>query len=364
MGLDSSKLVRELRGPIQLTFDIKIGRPNNTEHNKMFTTECGVICRNHAPLRLSCWGDISSTDYGELVRRLQNKFQWDVTDTVATEFINKQLGQVWRQQRCDHAKRIQELIAKGSDPHAHPVSGVTQADWEWIVDFIRSDTYQARSMTNKANREKQLFGHRAGSKPFVMHQKQKEVGPVDLFKDTHFSESKGWISDEAAARYREMEERRQSQSQSTVEGDPTSFNELEITQEVLGDRSGYVRGLGWGPRPANYGQCNTNNTMSPSSAVSELGRLREQLETQREQMETQRVQLETQREQMEAQRAQLETLATLQPVMSALLQRFPELGGLTCVPQPQNPQLQEVPQQPGLESMPSNSRDPSLPSDL
>ncbi|KAK1296283.1 hypothetical protein QJS10_CPB15g00864 [Acorus calamus] len=44
--------------------------------------------------------------------------------------------------RCDHAKRIQELIAKGSDPHAHPATGVTQADWEWIVDFIRSDTYQ------------------------------------------------------------------------------------------------------------------------------------------------------------------------------------------------------------------------------
>ncbi|KAK1301584.1 hypothetical protein QJS10_CPB12g00861 [Acorus calamus] len=37
---------------------------------------------------------------------------------------------------------------------------------------------------------------------------------------------------------REMEERRQSQSQSTVEGQPASFDELEITQEVLGHRSG------------------------------------------------------------------------------------------------------------------------------
>ncbi|KAK1272891.1 hypothetical protein QJS04_geneDACA013183 [Acorus gramineus] len=145
MGLNSNKLVRELRGPIQLTFNLTIGRPNNPEHNKMFTTECGVICRNHAPLRLSRWGDISSTGYAELVRHLQGKFQWDETDTVAIEFINKQLGQVWRQQRCKHAKRIQELIAKGSDPQAHPAMGVSQADWEWIVDFIRSDTYQVVS---------------------------------------------------------------------------------------------------------------------------------------------------------------------------------------------------------------------------
>ncbi|KAK1289734.1 hypothetical protein QJS10_CPB18g00450 [Acorus calamus] len=202
MGIESNKLVRELRGPIQLTFDRAIGRVNNLEHNKMFTTESGVICRNHAPLRLSRWGDISSTDYAELIRRLQDKFKWDETDTVASEFINKQLGQVWRQQRCDHAKRIQELIAKGSDPKAHPAMRVSHDDWKWIVDFIRSDTYQARSMVNKANREKKLYGHRAGSKAFAMYQKQKEVGPVDLFKDTHFSESKGWISDEAAAKHK------------------------------------------------------------------------------------------------------------------------------------------------------------------
>ncbi|KAK1311656.1 ABC transporter A family member 6 [Acorus calamus] len=38
--------------------------------------------------------------------------------------------------------------------------------------------------------------------------------------------------------HQEMEERRQSQSQSTVEGQSTSFNELDITQEVLGHRLG------------------------------------------------------------------------------------------------------------------------------
>ncbi|KAK1294128.1 hypothetical protein QJS10_CPA16g00873 [Acorus calamus] len=47
-----------------------------------------------------------------------------------------------RVQRCDHAKRIQELIAKGSDPKAHPAMRVSHDDWKWIVDFIRSDTYQ------------------------------------------------------------------------------------------------------------------------------------------------------------------------------------------------------------------------------
>ncbi|KAK1296662.1 hypothetical protein QJS10_CPB15g00684 [Acorus calamus] len=35
-----------------------------------------------------------------------------------------------------------EVAPKGSNPQAHPASGVSQADWGWIVDFIRSDTYQ------------------------------------------------------------------------------------------------------------------------------------------------------------------------------------------------------------------------------
>ncbi|KAK1308509.1 hypothetical protein QJS10_CPA09g01005 [Acorus calamus] len=39
-------------------------------------------------------------------------------------------------------------------------------------------------------------------------------------------------------------------------------SELEITQEVFGHRLEYVRGLGWGPCPASYGQCSGNITMS------------------------------------------------------------------------------------------------------
>ncbi|KAK1300084.1 hypothetical protein QJS10_CPB13g01261 [Acorus calamus] len=112
-----------------------------------------------------------------------------------------------------------------------------------------------------------------------------------------------------------MEEQRRSQSQSTIEGDPASFDEMEITQQVLGHRSGYLRRLGWGPCPVTFGQCSGANKVSPA-ASDELEKLRDQLETQRDQLETQRVQLQTQQE----------YISTMQPVMSALLQRFPELG--------------------------------------
>ena len=51
-------------------------------------------------------------------------------------------------------------------------------------------------------------------------------------------------------------------SEETVEGSqpPT---ELEITQRVLGTRSGYIKGMGYGPKPAASSRSSNNRQTDP-----------------------------------------------------------------------------------------------------
>ncbi|KAF9604309.1 hypothetical protein IFM89_005635 [Coptis chinensis] len=74
---------------------------------------------------------------------------------------------------------------------------------------------------------------------------QQEAGMIALYRKTHFSEKKGWVSHEAENNYERMVE---LQNQPTPEGS-NPLTEEEIFYEVLGVRPSYKRGLGHGEAP-------------------------------------------------------------------------------------------------------------------
>ncbi|KAK1302240.1 hypothetical protein QJS10_CPB12g00020 [Acorus calamus] len=82
-----------------------------------------------------------------------------------------------------------------------------------------------------------------------MHQMQnpetgEQRGEVDHYKDVHYRERSGtWVHPLALERWEAMQLMR---SQPTA--DNTQQSELEIISNVLGSRSGYVRGLGHGAK--------------------------------------------------------------------------------------------------------------------
>ncbi|KAK9045790.1 hypothetical protein V6N11_051698 [Hibiscus sabdariffa] len=73
----------------------------------------------------------------------------------------------------------------------------------------------------------------------------QEPNRMDFFKATHYSNGKGWTSSNAQTTYEKMVE---LQSTPVEEGsDPKTTD--DIVDEVLGTRSGYIPGLGYGPKP-------------------------------------------------------------------------------------------------------------------
>ncbi|KAK1299392.1 hypothetical protein QJS10_CPB14g01058 [Acorus calamus] len=101
------------------------------------------------------------------------------------------------------------------------------------------------------NRANLVVNHVAGSKSFIRHRREmqnpetgEERGEIDHYKDVHYREQKGtWVHPLALERWETMQLKR---SQPTPDGAQRS--ELEIMSDVLGNKSGYVRGLGHGAK--------------------------------------------------------------------------------------------------------------------
>ncbi|XP_058106613.1 uncharacterized protein LOC131249886 [Magnolia sinica] len=128
---------------------------------------------------------------------------------------------------------------------------VTDDDWRILCDRFSSNSFQKRSKINSDNREKLEVNHVAGSKSFAeFHHNMRDsvtgqkLGPVDLYRGTHCRQAmRSWVHPRADEIWAAMDTLR---NQPTPDG--TQRSEPEILSEVLGTRSGYVRGLGHGAK--------------------------------------------------------------------------------------------------------------------
>ncbi|XP_031260309.1 uncharacterized protein LOC116118460 [Pistacia vera] len=103
---------------------------------------------------------------------------------------------------------------------------------------------------NDVNQTKHTMPHNQGSMAslVVRNEIEKELNgeecdQISLFKFTHFKEGKGWIPLEVEAKYNEMIELKEK---SSLDDKPLTAD--EICDQVLGTRSGYIKGLGYGPK--------------------------------------------------------------------------------------------------------------------
>ncbi|KAJ0041108.1 hypothetical protein Pint_26732 [Pistacia integerrima] len=94
--------------------------------------------------------------------------------------------------------------------------------------------------------------HNQGSMAFVVVRNEiekkelngEECDRISFFKFTHFKEGKGWMPLEVEAKYNEMIELKEKSS-----SDDKPLTADEICDQVLGTRSGYIKGLGYGLKP-------------------------------------------------------------------------------------------------------------------
>ncbi|KAF9588042.1 hypothetical protein IFM89_007217, partial [Coptis chinensis] len=90
----------------------------------------------------------------------------------------------------------------------HPYSSISQDVWECWCDFWETEKLKNVSEKTKYSRSCLTTGHRGGSKSFIRDladmadpESQQEPSQIELYKNTHYNEKKGWISFQVEENY-------------------------------------------------------------------------------------------------------------------------------------------------------------------
>ncbi|RVW51303.1 hypothetical protein CK203_075479 [Vitis vinifera] len=296
--------------PLPITIKPSDGKQTGKYCEKL-SNEIGLTVRQHAPVRVEKWKQMPRAEINTMLDRIKffpcltmkEKFALDLTQEHVKKSLEKQLSDRFRNWRCDlhkHFKKFPTVVEAKRNPHE---SVSNQEDWDYLCDRFSSEEFKRRSAINSVNRSKMPFHHRGGSRSFIQHGLQvstengEMVGQIELFKLVHWKSQDGWINQEARDYYEKMLE---LQRQPIAEG-AVAMTEAEICERVLGQKSGYVKGLGFGPKPISFSKSR------PSSSEREIELEHRLVETQLL-VETQQQQLETQQDRID----QLEALVQKQ----------------------------------------------------
>ncbi|CAL5435386.1 unnamed protein product [Camellia sinensis] len=259
-GKNSSRLISQ-HGGKKLFVGVSIERRTFVGLNATkAANELGAQIRLQAPLQgTKNWEDVPPVIRAAIVQSLRDKFEiegydesplpQEIIDTKATHLFKG-----WRYHMHEHYK---ELVKEGTDPYSKPFVGVSEEDWRYMIDEVfLGDTHKdrKRSTRNIANRKKLPYNHTMGSRSFSTAisiegiETGKEPHIVDFFKTSHWSKKKkDWIEPVCAELYEKMDQLREESSQPGA----TPLTQEEITVQVLGKRSRYLRGFRVGPKPSS-----------------------------------------------------------------------------------------------------------------
>ncbi|KAB1216076.1 hypothetical protein CJ030_MR4G026978 [Morella rubra] len=165
---------------------------------------------------------------------------------------------------------------------------------------------QGKSEINRRNRSKLTVYHTTGTKSFARKRHEllgavhiDEVGPADLYAASHKRKNGEWICDAARMNFEKMME---VEAQATMEG--RTLTDVEVFTQVLGEKRGYVRGLGDSVRPVS--------TSCSSSSADMARRLTET------QLELEQIRADREKESQE----QMHEIHSLQQKMEEMQERM------------------------------------------
>ncbi|XP_059308563.1 uncharacterized protein LOC132059799 [Lycium ferocissimum] len=251
----TTRKVRRVRGrnkckevaSLQAGEKLKVTFYNNRtvgKNSSIFSRHLGKLVRDQSmcPLGVSSWDDIEEEKLNHMWAAVEDKFESDDTDTHRDHILGwmKELWNKWRGQlhgKYVKGKPIQEALKNIPE-------GIDKKQWEWLVkEHFSTETFQARSNRNAANRAKLKMFHRIGSKPIreVIYQKGGKHGnPPDLatvFFETRKKDNK-LVESEAIEKHAQIQE--------LVQSEP-SLPSIEIVEKCFGPQiRSHVFGFGGG----------------------------------------------------------------------------------------------------------------------
>ncbi|KAL3638089.1 hypothetical protein CASFOL_018102 [Castilleja foliolosa] len=274
--------------------DPAIGRPTHRLESAKFSSQVGVVACDVLPV-VRKWKEV------DVISALE-----PCIDHMLAMRIERLKNSSRQQHRLHvHYKRFPNVEeAKRNKPTA-----VTDREqWEQLFDHINSPEFKNQSQANSNNRKKVQAKHSTGQTPFTIIQneisrkKGDDCDVIELYKLTHENVNGKWSSNVAQENWELMMEKKAKYAEQG-----TDKSEQEIMTELLGLANGYIKGLGYGPKP-------------PSKRNSEL---KQELEETRAKLEESRSDTAAYKSKVNALTDQLKE----QGAQIAKLMAFMEAGG-------------------------------------
>ncbi|XP_059311735.1 uncharacterized protein LOC132063250 isoform X1 [Lycium ferocissimum] len=214
------------------------------KNSNLFLRHLGKIVRdrNMCPLGVSAWDDIKEEKLNHMCAAVADKFESDDMD-IHRDHILRWMKELWNKWRG----KLHETYVKGKpiqEALKNVPKGVDKKQWEWLVkEHFFTESFQARSNRNIANRAKLKMLPRIGSKPIreIIYQKGGKDGKPPNLATVFFETRKKnntLVDPEAIEKHAQIEE--------LVQSEP-SLPSIEIVEKCFGPQSrSHVFGFGGG----------------------------------------------------------------------------------------------------------------------
>ncbi|KAH0652924.1 hypothetical protein KY289_030602 [Solanum tuberosum] len=326
-GKGLEKMKRALGKKMAIEIPAGKGRPVKAVQSAKLSNELGIIARNFLALP-NKWKELTVEEKDAALIRCHEKFEINLDEHYvkdSCEDILKNRSRQWRYK----LKKMFESALSEEVARKIEVPELTPENWNRLCDMWSNPEHKKRCQVNKVNRSKLKYSHFMGSKAFVAARAEMgdttsegvEPDRIEFYKNTHYSNEKGWAFEEAETNYNNMIDLK-----ALYTSGESSMTIDEIVDAILGKKSGYIKGLGYGPKP------NTNRATQRRTAELEdsLRKTKEeaasvQLGLQKR-LDAAEVVVENQQSQIETLTSQLDTLSARQDDIMKQLQHFMSLS--------------------------------------
>ncbi|KAI8557079.1 hypothetical protein RHMOL_Rhmol05G0306600 [Rhododendron molle] len=209
----------------------------------------GLNIRDHAPVRDIGWGDIDFGIRESIILRVGQMFGLGdyKNDMVVRRVIDIKCQSLYANWKCDLHKHYKDLKKKKvSDIKSRALYPCNPNDWVFMIENVwETKDWKMKSDRGVHARSCLKFNHTSGSLSFAaraakfIKENHKKQPFAEHFKETHIRHRLGkdvWINDKAKEAHQEIVR---------ITSDVTNpQTEEHASVEVLGKRSGYLKGYG------------------------------------------------------------------------------------------------------------------------
>ncbi|KAB1206228.1 hypothetical protein CJ030_MR7G014373 [Morella rubra] len=210
--------------------------------------------RGLIPISVNKWVDVPAEVKEYIMDRVLDHFDLDYTRHEDVRTVVETMMTA----RRTHRNRMHAYFKKFPSKEAallKPHPDTTEEQWKELCDLFTSEAFMKRSEQNKKNRSKLTVNHAAGSRSFqrtracMKNQESGNINPAELYKK-NYTNKDGF--------------------------GPRKEREKFIIFEILGKKSGYVRGLGRVKPPPS-----STLTTQSSDLQHQLAKARDEIEAMR-----------------------------------------------------------------------------------